>query len=97
MGQLKGALHDLDEDPKVPPPHLQRLIFRGKQLEDARLLADYNIKTQDTLSLVIRLPGGAPFIFTLDEKFVDSSYNYDFTSLRPNGKTYQRGNMTYER
>lgn len=63
IGELKDKIYEIL---KIPPAQ-QRLIFAGRQLEDARTLSYYNIQDQSVLHLVLRLRGMISTFSSTDE------------------------------
>lgn len=54
ISQVKQKYHDKE----AVPIEEQRLIYGAHELQDEKLVQDYDIQKDATLHLVLRLPGG---------------------------------------
>jgi len=70
LSHTVATLKILIQDKEGIPPDQQRLIYKGRQLEDTRSLIYYHIANKDKLSLILRLRGGdsSPVTTTLKSK-----------------------------
>ncbi len=88
-------LKQLVNDRKGIAVDQQRIIFAGKQLEDKNRLIDYNMQNESTVHIVLRMRGGGECI--LDPSSMDPRYDYDFTNVTDQNKSFTRGGTKYAR
>ncbi|XP_047134534.1 uncharacterized protein LOC101237461 [Hydra vulgaris] len=77
----------------------QSLIFASNKLEDNKKLVDYNMQNKSTILLLLKLRGGGYNLtqYILDPSSQDPQYDYDFTNVTDENKTFKRGGMNYVR
>ena len=96
IAQVKDAI---EKENKILSAARQRLIFNKRQLSDEETVESIGIKDGDTLFLTMTLRGGGPgdLPIVLDGKFLDPSFDHDFTREHDDGKVYIRGGEVYHR
>ena len=55
--ELVEQIKEKIKDKAGVPTDQQRLVFKGKELEEGKSLADYNVSKENTVHLLIRLKG----------------------------------------
>ncbi|KAF0544997.1 ubiquitin-domain-containing protein [Gigaspora margarita] len=90
---IKQKIHDEENIQKDN----QKLIFAGVFLEDNKTLADYCIKKDCILHLILRTRSSGVISYLSVSDFLDPQFDYDFTNIKDIGKVFMRGLIQYKR
>ena len=77
----------------------QVLHFGANLLRNDATISDYDITSNSTIHLSIKLRGGCRGgnLYYLDSKYLHPQFDYDFTNMTDDGTKYERGGHPYNR
>lgn len=87
---IEGVKQKIQDEEGIPTEE-QRLISAGRQVEDGRTLADYNIKNGSELRLHLRLRGGGGPLAFADVSKTDAMTKRKFAKDAPSWRTAHPG------
>ena len=74
------------------------LVYSGTTLESHQTVNYYGIQPESTIFFVITMSGGGlPTSHGFNTEELDQGFDYDFTNVKDDGKTYMRGGLEYKR
>lgn len=79
------------QDKEGIPPDLQRLIYAGQQFEDDLTLADYNVKKETKIYLVLRIRGGGAMGFGVGFNSLNTPVIQKFAATAPDYRNVRQG------
>ena len=69
-------------------PRVQRLIYRGKQLDDMQQVYELGLEPYATIYMVMKIPGGGCPTYYIDDSQLDPTFDYDFSSKEDDGTPF---------
>ena len=76
---------------------MQRLIYRGKQLDDMQQVYEVGLEPYATIYMVMKIRGGGCPTYYIDDSLLDPTFDYDYSSKEDDGTPFYRGGKRYYR
>lgn len=78
-------------------PRKQNLIYCGQEIDEGHLLSEYGVEDQSEITVVRLRAMNADDILVLDKASLHPCYDYDFTNIKDESRSFTRGGVEYRR